>query len=109
VWGGSGQRRRGGHREHAGALPQGLSGALQLLPSPESLVACLLVYQHVPIERYVELISDLTGGAGPSVGFTYGMLTRCASAVRPVLTFRVPPPRENMASFAEKVLPKLGR
>ena len=42
----------------------------------------LLVYQHVPVARCVELIADLTGGTGPSTGFVHGMLTRCATAVR---------------------------
>jgi hypothetical protein len=49
-------------------------------------VVYLLVYQHVPVERCVELIADLTGGTGPSAGFAHGMLSRCAGAVRPVLT-----------------------
>lgn len=54
--------------------------------SLKSLVVYLLVYQPVPIERCVALISDLTGGTGPSVGFVHGMPTRCAAAVRPVVT-----------------------
>lgn len=79
--------RCGCGREHAGSLPRGVS------PSPvsygaslKSLVVYLVVYQHVPIGRCVELISDLSGGTGPSAGFVHGMITRCASAVRPVLT-----------------------
>jgi hypothetical protein len=70
-------------REHVAALPDGVSSA----PSSygvnlRSLVVYLLVYQHVPVERCVELISDLTGGTGPSSGFVHGMLARCAAAVR---------------------------
>jgi hypothetical protein len=42
----------------------------------------LLIYQHVPVARCVELIADLTGGTGPSSGFVHGMLARCATAVR---------------------------
>ncbi|HSZ29145.1 MAG TPA: transposase [Pseudonocardiaceae bacterium] len=51
-----------------------------------SLVVYLLVYQHVPVERCVELIGDLTGGVGPSSGFVHGMLARCAAAVRQTVT-----------------------
>jgi hypothetical protein len=74
-------------REHVAALPAGVSAA----PSSygvnlRSLVVYLLVYQHVPVERCVELIADLTGGAGPSSGFVHGMLARCAAAVRPTVT-----------------------
>ncbi len=74
-------------REHVAALPDGVS----LAPSSygvnlRSLVVYLLVYQHVPVGRCVELIGDLTGGAGPSSGFVQSMLTRCAAAVRPTVT-----------------------
>jgi hypothetical protein len=41
-----------------------------------SLVAYLLVYQTRPGGRCVELIGDLTGGAGPSSVFVHGMLAR---------------------------------
>ncbi|MGH3886053.1 MAG: IS66 family transposase [Pseudonocardiaceae bacterium] len=70
-------------REHVAALPEGVSPA----PSSygvnlKSLVVYLLIYQHVPVARCVELIADLTGGTGPSSGFVHGMLARCATAVR---------------------------
>jgi transposase len=79
--------RCGCGREHLGALPAGVSSApVSYGASLKSLVVYLLVYQHVPIERCVELISDLAGNRGPSAGFVHGMLTRCASAVRPVVT-----------------------
>lgn len=70
-------------REHVGALPDQVSSA----PSSyglnlRALVVYLLVYQHVPVARCVELIADLTGGTGPSSGFVHGMLARCAAAVR---------------------------
>jgi transposase len=73
--------------EHVGALPAGVSPA----PSSsgvnlKSLVVYLLIYQHVPVQRCVALLGDLTGGAGPSGGFVPGMLTRAAAAVRPVVT-----------------------
>jgi transposase len=51
----------------------------------KSLVVYLLVYQHVPAERVVRLIADLTGGTGPSVGFCHGMVARAADALTDVL------------------------
>jgi transposase len=73
--------------EYVGALPDEVSAA----PSSygvnlKSLVVYLLVYQHVPVQRCVQLIADLTGGAGPSDGFVHGMLSRCAKAVAEVVT-----------------------
>lgn len=67
--------------EHVGQLPDGVSTA----PSSygvnlKSLAVYLLVYQHVPVQRCVQLIADLTGGTGPSDGFVHGMLARCATA-----------------------------
>jgi hypothetical protein len=47
-----------------------------------SLVVYLLIYQHVPVARCVELIADFTGGTGPSTGFCHGILARAATAVR---------------------------
>jgi len=78
--------RCGCGREHVAALPEEVSPA----PSSyglnvRSLVVYLLIYQHVPVGRVVELIADLTGGAGPSAGFVHGMLTRCAGAVADVV------------------------
>ncbi len=68
--------------EHVGRLPDEVSRA----PSSygvnlRSLAVYLLVYQHVPVQRCVRLIADLTGGRGPSDGFVHGMLARCAAAV----------------------------
>ena len=78
--------RCGCGREHAGSLPSGVSPAPSSYGAHlQSLVVYLLVYQHLPIERCVELIADLAGGRGPSSGFVHGMLTRCATAVRPVV------------------------
>jgi hypothetical protein len=39
----------------------------------KSLAVYLLVYRHVPVQRCVRLIADLTGGSGPSDGFVHGM------------------------------------
>jgi transposase len=78
--------RCGCGREHVATLPDGVSSA----PSSyglnlRSLVVYLLVYQHLPVGRCVELIGDLTGSTGPSSGFVHGMLARCAAAVRPTV------------------------
>jgi len=51
-------------REHVAALPDGVSAApCGYGMSLCSLVVYLLVYQHLPVGRCVELIGDLTGGA----------------------------------------------
>jgi transposase len=74
-------------REHVATLPAGVSSApCSYGVNLRSLVVYLLVYQHVPVERCVELISDLTGGVGPSSGFVHSMLARCAAAVRQTVT-----------------------
>lgn len=49
-------------------------------PNIKTLVVYLLVFQHVPVHRCVQLVCDLTGAA-PSVGFVHGMLARCAAAL----------------------------
>ena len=72
--------------EHVGLLPGEVSAA----PSSygvnlKALAVYLLVYQHVPVARCVQLIADLTGGTGPSGGFVHGMLARCAAAVAEVV------------------------
>jgi len=73
--------------EYLGALPEEVSAAPSSYgPNLRSLVVYLLVYQHVPVQRCVQLIADLTGGAGPSDGFVHGMLSRCAKAVAGVVT-----------------------
>lgn len=75
--------RCGCGREHVAALPDTVSSApCSYGANLRSLIVYLLIYQHVPVARYVELIADLTGGAGPSTGFVHGMLARCATAVR---------------------------
>jgi transposase len=74
-------------REHVASLPAEVSPAPSSYGANlKSLVVYLLIYQHVPVERCVALIGDLTGGSGPSAGFVHGMLARCATAVRPVVT-----------------------
>ena len=51
----------------------------------KSQVVSLVIYQHVPIERCVQLIADLAGGAAPSAGFVHGMLARCAAVLDEVV------------------------
>jgi hypothetical protein len=73
-------------REHVGALPAGVPAAPSSYgPSLKALVVYLIVYQHVPVERCVRLIADLTGGAAPSTGFVHGMLARCAAVLSEVV------------------------
>ncbi len=69
-------------RAHVGKAPAQASTANTRIygPNIRALVVYLLVFQHVPVHRCVELISDLTGAA-PSVGFVHGMLARCAGAL----------------------------
>jgi hypothetical protein len=75
--------RCGCGREHTGALPAGVPAAPSSYgPSLRALVVYLIIYQHVPVERCVRLVADLTGGTGPSAGFVHGMLARCAAASR---------------------------
>lgn len=72
--------------EHVGRLPDEVSPApASYGPNLKSLAVYLLIYQHVPVQRCVQLIADLTGGTGPSDGFVHGMLARCASAVAEVV------------------------
>ena len=74
-------------REHVGELPAGVAAAPSSYgPSLKALVVYLIVYQHVPVERCVRLIADLTGGVAPSTGFVHGMLARCAAVLDEVVT-----------------------
>jgi hypothetical protein len=73
--------------EHVASLPGEVSPAPSSYGTNlKSLVVYLLVYQHVPVQRCVQLIADLTGGNGPSDGFVHGMLSRCAAAVAEVVS-----------------------
>ena len=78
--------RCGCGREHVAPAPAGVPAA----PSSygvnlRALVVYLIIYQHVPVERCVQLIADLTGGTGPSAGFVHGMLARCATVLAEVV------------------------
>jgi transposase len=78
--------RCGCGREHAGALPPGVPAAPSSYgPGLKALAVYLIVYQHVPAGRCVQLIADLTGGRAPSAGFVHGMLARCAAVLAEVV------------------------
>jgi hypothetical protein len=73
--------------EHLGSLPGEVSAApTNYGVNLKTLTVYLLVYQHVPVQRCVQLIADLRGGPGPSDGFVHGMLARCATAVAEVVS-----------------------
>jgi transposase len=79
--------RCGCGREHvADRSAQVPAAACSYGPTLSSLIVYLLIYQHVPVARCVELIADLTGGTAPSTGFAHGLLARCATAVRQTVT-----------------------
>jgi len=79
--------RCGCGREHVADRAEAVSAApASYGPTIGSLIVYLLIYQHVPVARCVELIADLTGGTGPSTGFAHGLLARCATAVRQTVT-----------------------
>jgi transposase len=78
--------RCGCGQEHVGTLPPEVPAAPSSYgPGLKALVVYLIVYQHVPVERCVRLIADLTGGRAPSAGFVHGMLARCAAALTEVV------------------------
>ena len=72
-------------RTHVGSAPGDASTVNTRVygANLRALVVYLLVFQHVPVHRCVQLICDLTGAA-PSVGFVHGMLARCAAALSDV-------------------------
>jgi transposase len=78
--------RCGCGREHVGTLPPDVPAApASYGPGLKALAVYLIVYQHVPVERCVQLIADLTGGRAPSAGFVHGMLARCAAVLAEVV------------------------
>jgi transposase len=79
--------RCGCGREHVGTLPAGVPATPSSYgPGLKALVIYLIACQHVPVERCVQLVADLTGGTAPSAGFVHGMLARCAAALAEVVT-----------------------
>jgi transposase len=78
--------RCGCGREHVGTRPADVPAApCSYGPGLKALAVYLLVYQHVPVDRCVRLIADLTGGRAPSAGFVHGMLARCAAVLAEVV------------------------
>jgi len=78
--------RCGCGREHVAPLPADVPAAPSSYGTNlKSLVVYLIIYQHVPVERCVRLIADLTGGMAPSAGFVHGMLSRCAAVLGEVV------------------------
>lgn len=62
------------------AAPDGVDGSAVYGPGLRALAVYLLVYQHVPVARTAELISDLTGAA-VSTGWVCSTLTRAAAVL----------------------------
>jgi transposase len=73
------RRCRCGHLTRAQA-PVGVNAPACYGPNLRTLAAYLVVYQHIPVARAAELISDLTG-AQPSTGWVSSTLAPAAAAV----------------------------
>jgi transposase len=69
---------------HTAARPQGArTGPVGYGPNLQAFAVYLMVAQHIPVQRCVELLESLTG-ATPSAGFVHGMLTRAAGLLAEV-------------------------
>ena len=65
-------------RVHVAARPAGVpDSALSIGPRLRALAVYLVVFQHVPVERCRELVSDVTG-AVVSAGFIHSCLAKAA-------------------------------
>jgi transposase len=63
---------------HTATRPEGArAGPVGYGPNLQAFAVYLMVVQHIPVARCVELLASLTG-ASPSAGFVHGMLTRAA-------------------------------
>jgi transposase len=72
-------------REHVAARPPGVpDSALSVGPNLRALAVYLVVFQHVPVERCRELISD-AAGAQVSAGFIHSCLRTAASLAADVI------------------------
>jgi transposase len=60
--------------------PAGVDGPACYGPNLRAIAVYLVVYQHVPVERAVQLIADLTGAA-PSTGWVSAQIARAADAL----------------------------
>lgn len=64
---------------HTATRPEGARpGPVGYGPNLQAMAVYLMVVQHIPAHRVVELLESLTGAA-PSVGFVHGMLARTAT------------------------------
>lgn len=74
--------RCAGGEVHVAPRPDGVPGApLSVGPRLSAMAVYLSVFQHVPVERAQQLISDLTGGA-VSAGFVHSTLAKAAGLVK---------------------------
>jgi transposase len=72
-------------RVHVAARPAGVpDSALSIGPRLRALAVCLVVFQHVPVERCRQLIADVTGAVVPE-GFIHSCLARAASLAADVV------------------------
>ena len=72
-------------REHVAARPPGVpDSALSIGPRLRALAVYLVVFQHVPVERCRDLISDVAG-AEVSAGFVHSCLAKAASLAADVV------------------------
>jgi transposase len=79
------QARCGCGREHVAARPAGVpDAAVSIGPNLRALAVYLLVFQHVPIERCQQLISDVAGAA-ISAGFIHSCLRTAAALAADVI------------------------
>ena len=70
---------------HVAARPPGVAGsAVSIGANLRALAVYLLVYQHVPVERCAQLISDVTGAQVPA-GFVHSCLARAADVIAGVV------------------------
>ena len=69
---------------HTAMRPDGArAGPVGYGPNLQAFAVYLMVAQHIPVQRCVELLESLTG-ATPSAGFVHGMLTRAAGLLAEV-------------------------
>jgi transposase len=72
-------------REHVASRPPGVPDtAVSIGPNLRALAVYLLVFQHVPIERCQQLISDVAGAA-VSAGFIHSCLRKAAGLAADVI------------------------
>jgi transposase len=92
-------------REHVAARPPGVpDAALPIGPRLRALAVCLVVFQHVPVGRCRQLISDVAG-AGVSAGFIHSCLARAAHLAADVVRLiRTLITAAHVAGFGETTL-----